>query len=213
MKTVCFLLILICSAICQDQHDSLIIEVMSGVESGWWVYNKGSTEEGVQNNLGRDRTGYRLFLPTELNIFYKMHRFKIGAGINHSWFFENTMFSSTDSYFYRDRYSVSKNAVKILKVNLAGEFDLIQKMKYALSPVIKFGIFQIDTTHPEKANFGMKTFWGFGITNQIKLSKFNLILRPVYYLLTIKPDVQKANHEQHNIYSLGLNIGLRYSLL
>lgn len=213
MKIICLLLIFLSSAISQNKHNSLIIDVVSGVESGWWVYNKGSTEEGGQNNLGRDRTRHRVFLPTEMSICYKIHRLKMGAGINHSWFFENTMLGSTDSYFFRYRYPVSENTIKILKMNLLGEFDLIQKNNYMLSPVIKFGIFKIDTNHPEKANFGTKTFWGFGITNQIKLSKFSLILRPVYYVLTIKPDVEKASHEQHHIYSIGVNIGLRYSIM
>ena len=212
MKIIWLLLIFFSSAICQSNHNSLIIDVVSGVESGWWVYNKGSTEESVSNNLGWDRTHHRVFLPLEIGIYYQIHRYKIGLGLNHSWFFENTMFSSKDSYFFPDRYPVSDNTIKILKLSLQGEFDLVQKQVFSLSPIIKFGFFKIDTNHPEKDNFGRKTSFAFGITNQIRLSKMDLILRPIFYLLTISPKVEKVYNEKHNIYSIGLNIGLRFPL-
>lgn len=211
MKIIYFLLILISGAVCQT-NQNLQIEILSGVETGWWVYDKGSTEESTPNNLGWDRTRHRAFLPTEINAFYKIHRYKIGLGVNHSWFLENTMLSSSDTYFFPNRYPVSESTVKIFKLYFQSEIDLVQKPKYSLSPVIKFGFFNIDTNHPEKDNFGTKSFWGFGITNQIKLSKITLIVRPVLYWLTIQPKIEKVYHEKHNIYSIGLNVGLRFSL-
>ena len=95
-------------------------------------------------------------------------------------------------------------------MNVLAEFDLIQQINYTLSPIVKFGFFRIDTTHPEKENFGAKTFWTFGLTNEIKLSKISLIVRPVYDVLTILPHEEKARNEKHNIYSLGINFGVRY---
>lgn len=197
--------------VCQA-NQNLIIEIFSGVETGWWVYNKGSTEEGIQNNLGWDRTRHRPFIPIELGIYYKINRIKIGVGVVHSWFFENAMLSSYDSYFFPNNYQISENSIKILQMNLQTEFDLVQKPNYSLSPLIKFGIFDIDTNHPQKDNFGTKTVFGFGITNQIKLSKATLLIRPIFHWFAIQPKVEKVFNEKHNIYSIGLNIGLRYSL-
>jgi hypothetical protein len=134
------------------------------------------------------------------------------VALAHCWFYENTMISSYDSYFFPNKYQISENNIKILKMNLQTEFTLVQKPNYSLGPLIKFGIFEIDTNHPRKDDFGTKTFFGFGITNQIKISKLTAIIRPVFYWFTIQPKVEIVFNEKHNIYSIGLNIGLRYSL-
>jgi hypothetical protein len=209
MRVVSFLLFLTVLAECQN---SLNIEFVSGIETGWWVYSKGSTEMNIQNNLGWDRTRHNIFLPAELGVFYQVDRYSVGAGINYSVFFVYQMVSSNDTYSFPNIYRVADNSVKFLKMNLHAEFDLIQKIKYSLSPIVKFGFFHIDSTHPQKENFGRKTFWTFGITNEIKLSRISLIVRPVYNLLTILPHTEKVSNEKHNVYSMGLNLGIRYSI-
>ena len=209
MKIIWIVLLLPIMAECQN---SIKVEFVSGFETGWWVYNKGSTDSQTKNNLGWDRTRHSIFLPAELNIFYKLDRFKAGVGANYSVFFVYQMVSSKDTYSEPNIYHVAENSVKFLKMNLIAEFDLIQKISYSLSPLVKFGFFEIDTTHPEKENFGRKTFWTFGITNEINLSKLSLIVRPVYDVLTILPQEEKGKNEKHNIYSMGLNLGIRYSI-
>jgi hypothetical protein len=209
MKTICFLLLIPVIAECQN---SLKIEFVSGFETGWWVYNKGSTDDQVANNLGWDRTRHSIFLPAELSVFYKFDRYKVGGGVNYSMFFVYQMVSSQDTYANPKIYHVADNSVKFLKVNFLLEFDLIQKIRYIMSPLVKFGFFRIDTIHPEKENFGRKTFWTVGLTNEIRLSRFSLILRPVFDVLTILPRKEKARNEKHNVYSMGLSLGIRYSL-
>lgn len=209
MKTICFLLLLTVFAYSQN---SLNVEFTSGIETGWWVYNKGSTDSHLANNLGWDRTRHSIFLPAELSVFYQSGRYGIGAGINYSVFFVYQMVRSTDTYFLPSIYRVSDNSVKFLKMNLLAEFGLIQKVSYSLSPIVKFGLFHIDSTHPRKENFGRKTFWTFGITSEIKMSKISLVVRPVYNVLTILPREEKEFNEKHNIYSMGLNFGIRYSI-
>lgn len=209
MKTICLLLLLPLFGFCQN---SLNIEFVSGIETGWWVYDKGSAGEDIANNLGWDRTRHSIFLPAEFSVSFKIDRYRIGAGTNYSVFFVDQMVSSTDTYSFRNFYPVADNTVKFLKMNLLFEFDLVRKISFALSPIAEFGFFRISTTHPEKENFGSKTFWAFGLTNEIKLSKISLIVRPIYNVLTILPRMEKANNEKHHVYSVGIDLGIRYSI-
>lgn len=191
---------------------NLAIEATTGVQTGWWVYDKGSTDLAFDNNLGWDRSHHAPFWPVGIGAFYRIGRFKLGAAIHYSRLFDKTMIGSRDSDVVRDRYPISDGAVKFVKYGLQTEFELIAKMRYTMAPLLRFGWFQIDTLHPEKDNFGRKTFWDFGLTNEIKFGKLGFIMRLIYSVLEIQPEQARNRNEHHDFYNFGLNLGVRYWL-
>ena len=211
MKSTIFLILLIPSlTFCQTKSNRLVLEYSTGVATGWWVYNKGTTDPGLFNTLGIDRTNHAVFFPIDFNVLYKFKKIKLGAGVNYSLFFASRMRSFEDSDNLFSRYKISDGTVKFKKLSLQTEFDFIEKGTYTLSPNVRFGIFKLDTIHPEKANFGRQTFWEFGISNEIRFSRFGLVLRPKYNASTIQPEAANNKNEKHNLYNFGLDLGIRY---
>ncbi|MFQ5674331.1 MAG: hypothetical protein ACE5G1_00415 [bacterium] len=189
-----------------------LVEASSGVASGWWIYNRGSTDPDLFNNQGWDRTQHSFFLSFKFSLFYKINRFKIGVGAYRSLFLEDTMLAFEDSDDTFSRYGISNGSVQLSMFSLQTEFDLVQSGNYTLGPKVGFGFFEIDTTHPQKGNFGQQTFWEVGLTNEIRFSRFALVLRPQYEALIILPKEARFAHEKHTIYDFGLDIGIRYWL-
>ncbi len=198
MKSITFLILLLPAlAFGQMQNKRLVLEYSTGLATGWWVYNKGTSDSGRFNTFGIDRTNNSVFLPSEFNVLYRVKKIKFGAGLNYSFFFVSRMrgFEDSDNLFFR--YEISDGSVRLKKFSLQTEFDVIRKGRYTLSPNVRFGIFKLNTLHPEKDNFGRQTFWEFGITNEVGFSRFGFVLRPKYNALTIQPKEAKNKDEKN----------------
>jgi hypothetical protein len=95
---------------------------------------------------------------------------------------------------------------------LLTSYALIHAGNYTLSPQLKAGIFTIHTTHPDKDDFGYKTFWEAGIRNKISFPKWHLIISPYFNTMTIQPRESVHEEEHHKIYSLGIMFGALWPL-
>lgn len=187
---------------------NLILEISSGVNAGWWIFNKGFLE----NQLGQDHTSLALFIPAQINILYKIDHLKIGTGLNYSFMFKTDMKKSSHSDTELSLYPIANKTVVLKKLALISEYDIYSSENYTMSPHLKFGWFDINTIHPDQLNFQDKIFWEFGITNQIKLESLSIIIRPVYNYANIKSHVNNIKNREHNFYNIGILIGMRYSI-
>jgi hypothetical protein len=206
-KLILFLFLLLFSSatIAGQQSDkNLILEFTSGANAGWWIFNKGMSDI----DLGRDQTSLALFVPIQLNVLYRFGQIKIGAGINYSFMKKEDMKNSSSS----DLYPISKKFVTLKKIALISEYDIFQSEFYILSPQLKFGWFDINSIHPDNSNFKTKTFWEFGITNEIKFSSINFIIRPVYNHAIINSKLGDTKNREHKFYNIGIMAGMRIFL-
>jgi len=69
IRIIVFLFVLTLASLANHPSSkNLILEISSGANAGWWIFNKGTTE----NNPGPDQTSLALFAPIQLNILYKI---------------------------------------------------------------------------------------------------------------------------------------------
>ena len=189
-------------------NNELLFEAGAGAGSGWWVYNKGSLDGSVEGNNGWDHTAAKPSINFESSFIYKQNRFKIGANFNYVMLKATIMLRHDDF-----RYYVSDNFVKLTKAGIMLEYDIFSKTRYALAPHVAVGTFFIDTSHPEKGNFGFKLYVAIGVNNDILLKgRFWLTIRPVFNVMTIWPQQSAAKGEKHHLYSMGINLGTRIKL-
>ena len=191
---------------------TLSLEVLTGASGGWWYYTQGNLDAAFDTEKGNAYTESALILPVETNLRYTIKRFDVGAGMQYSIFAENEMFGlgNTDTDF--NKLKISKNAVTFFKIHLLTSYALLQANNYTLSPQLKAGIFTINTTHPDRDNFGSKTFWEAGIRNEISFAKWRLLLSPYFNTMTIRPRQPLHEEARHKIYSLGIMFGAIWPL-
>ncbi|MDX2302661.1 MAG: hypothetical protein NW226_07660 [Microscillaceae bacterium] len=196
------------------QHEitpRLILELSSGADLGWWLYQKGSVNSFLDQ--GQDYTHHSATIGIELDLLYRLGRWRLGLGMSYGGFFEDEMNGTRNSEFVVDEYLITEGAaVQFFRYNLQAEYILIQKNKFSLGPQIKYGWFEINTSHPEKENFGYRSYWEVGLQHEFKLKKIYLFFRPKYQVSTILPKEEKQPEEKHKIYGIGLQIGLRIGI-
>ena len=207
------LLILLPFIVSSKGNNEAILDISAGAGSGWWVYNKGSTNGTQKNHLGYDHTRTAGIASFEADLFYKRNRWKIGGGFEFSLLIEDEMRATEHRYFDQKEYPIAEKYVRFYKFNFLTSYDLFVGRRFTLSPQLKLGSFLIDTTHPASENFGFRMHWSFGLINQIALAKRTfLILQPFYSALTIWPKDDINKDEKHNIYSFGVLAGFRFQL-
>jgi len=182
------------------------LEFTSGIASGWWIYTLGT-------GAGIDRTDNVPKISFGTSVVYKPGRLGVGLGLGYSFLTDNTMEAFEDTRAQRRKYRIAENAVRFWEYYLVGEYDLFSNHKYRLTPQVRAGSFNINTTHPEKDNFGNRYLFELGVLNQIRLDKkLNFTVRPFYQVLKISIKQPSLSGEKHRIYSLGLSFGVRYRL-
>ena len=195
----------------QNTSSKFLLEISTGADLGWWLYQKGSVNSFLDQ--GQDYTHHTVTINVETDLLYRIQKLKIGAGISYSAFFENDMNGTRNSEFLVDEYLVTNGAsVQFIRYNIQAEYDLIQKSKYLMSAQVRYGWFSIDTTHPEKDNFGYSSYWEFGLHHEFKINRLNFFIRPRYQVSTILPQTENFNDERHKIYGVGIQMGLRLNL-
>lgn len=190
----------------------LSLEVAAGASGGWWYYTQGHVDDNFDTNKGNAYSESTLTLPIETNLIYSLQRFDIGAGLNASFFVEDEIFGLGNQNASLNKIRVSDGAVTFLRVHLLAAYAILQRKIFTLSPQIKAGLFNIDTSYPDKDNFGAKTFWEAGVMNKISFSKCSLLIYPYYNSMHIHMRNPIQAGEQHKIYSLGIMFGTRWSL-
>lgn len=198
------------SGLAQRESPGLDIEIASGATTGWWVYNRGSSDPAILNDQGYDRTHHCLFLPATVAVLYRHPKFRAGLTAEYLWMFEDKMFRNSDRVADPERIKISDGFVKIMKIGLQAEYVLFHRNKYILAPGVKGGVFEIKTLHPEQDNFGTKLYGELFVTNEFLMNdRLSFIVRPTYKGMSIAPKTQFFEHQRHSILHFGAEVGLR----
>ena len=201
--TICFLLFATAGI---AQKPTIFIGGSAGVSSGWWLYTLGT-------GAGIDRTDNVPVLTFEAEGLVEFSRFGLGLGVGYGLLFDNVMEEFEDTPAQRRKYAIADKYLEAVQYNLLLEYSLFSNDKYILAPQVKFGGFDLKTTHPEKDNFGDQYFFELSALNQFRISqKCHFTLRPFYQSKVITVKEAKIPGEQHRIFSLGLSFGVRYQI-
>ncbi len=205
-------LLLTFSTNAQQKATSVALEINSGAQIGWWLYDRGSTATGIHNTEGFDNSHLSFFLPLEVNVLTKVKSFRVGVGGTYYAFFDKSM---RRQYYDRPidyKYQLSEGHVDFFGVHLLGEWVLFQNRNWAIVPHLKFGTFWVNSLHPDQAGFGLKTNIEIGLNQEIKVNKTTLVLRPLYRSGTIQPKQKNSKNHKHHIYAFGVMMGARINL-
>ncbi len=206
------LMMLVTKGISQSEDRKFAISVSTAVQQGVWVYDKGTTDKQVANNQGYDFSHYRANLSFSVGLTHSFGKLKLGPTYTRRYFLEDEIKKDSDKYFHKQRYEISDGAVIYNQYGLSLEYAVVDKKKFTLSPSFEFGMFGINTTHPEKSNFGRKTYFNIGVASIIHRNRHDWVFQPLYTEMTILPKVKKNKNEKNRITSMGMQVTYRYWL-
>ena len=198
------------SSFSQEKKEKLAVSFISGFKTGWWIYHKGLSGSNGGDDMGWDRTHYEPKISFEGGVTYRYKKIISTVFVGASFYIENEMLEHEDFFPDRKKYAISEGAVDFLEYGLEVGYDLISGPKFQLSPNVGLGFFEIETSHPQKENFGSRYFWHLGVQSKIRKGNITWILAPQYQEMTIRPKEEIHKNEKHKIHSFGLNFGLRY---
>ena len=197
-------------SISQSHRSGFAIDISSGISSGWWLYNRGSTNPDILNDQGWDRTSNSPFWHNSISLLYRFQQLSLGVTLQYDLFLEDKMRAFDDRDAVYARYPIAENAVPFRKYGLQLEFTLLQKRRYTLSPMLQFGSFQLETDHPQSENFSGELFWVIGLTNEISWRQLSFIIRPRFSSFHMNHKETVLRNEGHQIYNFGLALGIRW---
>lgn len=183
----------------------------TGIDIGWWVYNKGSKYQYIFNTQGWDRSHLSAGVPLSLNLHYKFKRFEIGTMINYTYWLDDEMMASNDSDEEVVRYKISNtNAINFINYGISAKYELLKKKEYSFIPFFVYGSFWENSIHPQKSNFGRKWLIEIGVENRIYHQNYYYWIRLKYVEKRILPKTPLFFNEKHHIYNLATDIGIGF---
>lgn len=204
-----FFLILLCPSLLWAQKIDL--QIGTGIDIGWWVYNKGSNSPNYFNTQGWDRSHLSAGVPLSFSLHTKIKRFYIGAKIDYLTWFNDKMMASNDSDEQVVRYKITeKKYINFINYGVSVKYQLLKKKNYTLLPCFTYGSFWENSIHPQKSNFGKKWLIEVGVENQIYRKNHYFWIRLKYVEKRILPKTPLFFHEKHHIYNLAIDIGIGF---
>ncbi|MEM7101651.1 MAG: hypothetical protein AAF502_00890 [Bacteroidota bacterium] len=193
----------------QIHSKSFSIDVSISPEAGRWIYNRGQDEDGVFR--GFDRSFLSFLVAYEVGLNYRINRIRTGIRFTYRMLIEDQLIRSQQTRFNSERYQVTDaNAVKLPTIFVDLGYDLVRYPNFSLVPMVSFGYFNHNSTHPEKENFGFRFAWSAGFINEFHRKRFSYFLHPHYTSYVIYPKEQLYPGELNQIYSLGFKFGVRW---
>ncbi|MEZ4850097.1 MAG: hypothetical protein R3B93_16080 [Bacteroidia bacterium] len=213
-KAICYLVLLIGfhafpGMVISQSKFRFGLGFQTGVEAGWWIYNKGFNDTLPGNHMGYDRTHLSFLTPSELKLSFRSESWMFNLGVGRARIGDNVMIGSEDRRRDRTRYAISSgNAVSVSRILIQGGPALIKKEKYRFYPALTLGLFSLETTHPDRFFFATKWLWKLSLENHISLSKgFDLLVNLAYTDMKIFTTSEAPVGSEHDIYSIGINLG------
>ncbi len=198
-----------CSECPDTSEKGLLIGVSTGIGAGWWIFRRGASNTGP----AWDRSDFSFSIPISVELLYRFSWGKMGLGYGRNWLLEDEMELFEDTFPVERVYKIADKAVTFKPVYIHLEPYLIKKSKFALSPSLKWGVFGIDTLHPDRDNFGRKHFWELGLNYEIHLSKLDVLFTPRYRTMVMHSKVERQPGERHFIFGIELAVGLRLAIM
>lgn len=208
IKLLCSSTVLLLPA--QDVLSQPWIGVGGGVQTGWWVYYKGLDANG--DLLGSDRTRHAPFLSAGGKVGWRFGRWDVGAQVQHIVFTVNRMEASDNAAGNLKAYSVADDNVIFLDYQLLASYKLMEKNWFSLHPRAGFGTFSINTSHPDKGNFGTKVSWSAGLQANFQFRANWSIVAAILHSIMHVQLKRGFEQERHRVYRSGLHLMLNYRI-
>ena len=207
---MCLLLAGTSAIYAQTVEKGLAVEISSGVGSGWWLYNRGSTHPAILNDQGWDRTSHSPFWNSSISLIYRFQKISAGLHVQYDLFLEDKMRAFDDRDAVYSRYKIADNAVPLVRYGMQFEVMLLKKRRYSLSPAFSIGAFTIDTRHPQAELFNDHRYLEFSLSNEIYSRRFSLIVKPQFKVFSMTHRAPVFFNERHELYNFGAVIGFRW---
>lgn len=211
MKRLISLFLILSALASQGQEKRAIpdIEIYSGFDGGWWLYNLGTTNDIYYNTEGWGRSYASPSFNFGLSLIWEIKRFQIGAGFDRTWFLENEMVGAEHADRNYDLYKISDGVITYWSYYGMLAFRIAEARHFSLSPMVRIGGFQIESLHPEQGNLKNKWYLQAGANLNWDMKKWALVFRPYFRSRHMKPKIGLQN-ESHTIIGFGGELGWRW---
>lgn len=195
----------------QQSEHAIGFSTISGLEMGWWIWNKGSSVKGVNNDQGWARSHFSAMVPVGAGVNYRYKRLFLGAKGSYAWYFDYQLIDSEDAIRNYDRTPTSTgNSVKFWKVGGVVGYQMVKLQRYAFVPNMSVGWFGTDMLHEQKESFYGMVWWSIGLEQQVNLGKWSLGIAPQYTQMHVSIKDSKYYNENHRMYLMGAELSLTY---
>jgi hypothetical protein len=186
------------------------IEIYTGFDGGWWLYNVGSTDPKFHNTEGWERSYASPTFNLGLNLSWEIKRIVFGAGFDHSWFVENEMIGADHADGFYDLYPISDGIIDYWSGYGFIGYKIAQTRHFSMVPLMRIGGFQIFSEHPEQDNLHRKWYLQGAIDLNWEVKKIAIVFRPYFRSRFMKP--KEGNiRESHTIVGFGGELGWRWT--
>ena len=184
----------------------LSIELSSGADLGWWVYDKGLRADGT--DAGYDRTHLALSIPAEASLMYQFGKWSVGVGYSQRWLDDNLLIGSEDRRGDRTRYFITENFEDILTrhLSLSGRYHWLQKKRFQMYARVQLGSFRSNVSIRDGAELTRHFWYELSLDQQFQLiGPVQLTIRPRFTRMLINT---ADPHQSHQLITIGLAAGL-----
>lgn len=188
------------------------LNLISGVNVGWWGHNKGKDPAGKNIGWSRSRTNPKM--PFEIQFWHQLPK-KIALGISADYSIFTTDYL-VDSESTRQRSKTvdfsEEEYVTLWSAKLMGRYALLQNKKIQLGPMLGLGYGNTLSTHPDQSRFKKNIAYTAGFyVNWNFHEHFAMVFQPNYEVLQIFPE-QRNPGEQHRLSFFGVKLGLAWRI-
>ncbi|MEO1435303.1 MAG: hypothetical protein AAFV80_07180 [Bacteroidota bacterium] len=190
---------------------TISIEAGAAFEAGRWIHDRGKTPEGLAIGWDRGTLSGIVPLETGINVHYKKWQF--GVQYIRRDLFETYLIRSQTSMSNRELVPVSQNLVRMKSGSVSVAYELAHRGKFHFSPKLGFGLFDLQSTHFQAADFGGQWMYTIAMVNEFRVKRLGILIQPQYVNYRFKPQTNPADGEAHNIFGFGVQAGLRFFIL
>lgn len=199
------LLIIVFCNVCFKSYGQVNITFGSGTSVGWWVQKSKFSQN---NNVIADRSHFALAIPVNSSINYSFNDVNIGLVGTILFTNDDRIVLSEDKSFNDRTTQISNGWFSLSSFGIKFNYLFFSDSKISVAPEIQLGVFDIQTTHPNRQNFTNKIYYSAGVEITIKSQSHGLFITPNYteYLM----NDNTMGYTKHNIYFVGIDFGYKY---
>ncbi|MEL6676007.1 MAG: hypothetical protein AAFR61_27615 [Bacteroidota bacterium] len=187
------------------------ISVSAGVETGFWIFNKGFDQD--QFHQGYDRTYLLAMVPLQLGLQKRWDRLHLGLQGGYHTLYGDDMISSAHRTGRRQIYRIAPfgEYVTLFDLSVRASYRMIKRGKYGAGPMLRLGTFWLQHTHPQADDIGLPLQGALGVEQAWTTRHWEFRLTGHGGRRHLFPKAEAAPGTSHDIYHLGLLVSLVYT--
>ncbi|RMG17812.1 MAG: hypothetical protein D6730_23590 [Bacteroidetes bacterium] len=186
------------------------VEVASGAQLGWWIYELGFSDASRSWHLGYDKTHLSFAFPLQLGLYAHLPKWRLGLAYSYTWLDDDEMLRPPDTWLKRQRYAIAREGkdVGMGQLGAVVSWRLLEVKSFHFLPYMRVGGLFLRSLHPERAGFGPAWFAEMGAELALPMGKrAQFFLRPLYQLAGFAQQGNQHFGARHRIYIWGLRSG------